>query len=65
MSHNAGEFWARRGFLKKAGTIRVIIGKPIDPAGKDARVLNDAARAAIEAGLARIASTAGRMKNRG
>ncbi|MGA2776045.1 MAG: lysophospholipid acyltransferase family protein [Steroidobacteraceae bacterium] len=56
MSHNAGEFWARRGFLKKAGTIRLIIGKPVSPEGKDARQLNDAARAAIEAGLARIAA---------
>ncbi len=56
ISHNAGAFWARRGFLKKAGTIRVVIGKPIDPHGKDARQLTDATRDAIEAGLARIAA---------
>ncbi len=54
ISHNAGAFWPRRGFLKKRGTIRVVIGAPIDPAGKDPRQLNDEVRRAIEAGLARI-----------
>jgi len=56
VSHNAGSFWGRRGFLKRPGTIHVVIGKPIDPAGKDPRVLNDEVRTAIEAGLARIAA---------
>ncbi len=56
LSHNAGKFWPRRGFLKKPGTIRVDIGKPIDPAGKNPRELNEEAREAIEAGLARIAA---------
>ena len=55
VAHNAGEFWPRRGFLKKAGTIQVVIGKPIDAAGKDPRVLNDEVRGAIEAGLAAMA----------
>jgi 1-acyl-sn-glycerol-3-phosphate acyltransferase len=54
VSHNAGSFWARRGFLKKPGTIQVVIGKPIDPKGLSARELTDATRDAIEAGLARI-----------
>jgi 1-acyl-sn-glycerol-3-phosphate acyltransferase len=57
LSHNAGLFWARRGFVKKPGTIRVIIGEPIESAGKNPRVLNEEVRQAIEAGLARIAST--------
>lgn len=56
LSHNAGLFWARRGFVKKPGTIRVIIGAPIESAGKDPRELNEEIRQAIEAGLARIAS---------
>ncbi len=55
ISHNAGAFWPRRGFLKKRGTIRLVIGAPIDPAGKEPRQLNDEVRRAIEAGLARIA----------
>ena len=54
LSHNAGTFWVRRGILKKAGTIRVVIGSPICAAGKNPRDLNDEVRSAIEAGLARI-----------
>jgi 1-acyl-sn-glycerol-3-phosphate acyltransferase len=54
LSHNASDFWVRRGIVKKAGTIRVVIGEPIESAGKDARELNDEVRRAIEAGLARI-----------
>ena len=56
LSHNAGTFWPRRGFLKKPGTIRVVIGEPIDPKGKNARQLNEEVKQAIEAGLARIAT---------
>ena len=33
VAHNAGYFWPRRGVLKRRGTIRVIIGPPIDPVG--------------------------------
>jgi 1-acyl-sn-glycerol-3-phosphate acyltransferase len=55
LSHNAADFWVRRGLLKKAGVIRVVIGEPIAPTGKDARELNDEVRRSIEAGLARIA----------
>ena len=57
LSHNAGAFWQRRGFVKKPGTIRVVIGEPIASSGKDPRQLNDEVKQAIEAGLARIAST--------
>jgi 1-acyl-sn-glycerol-3-phosphate acyltransferase len=55
LSHNAADFWVRRGLLKKAGVIRVVIGEPIAPTGKDARELNDEVRRSIETGLARIA----------
>jgi 1-acyl-sn-glycerol-3-phosphate acyltransferase len=55
LSHNAADFWVRRGLVKKAGTIRVIIGEPISAAGKHPRQLNDEVRLSIEAGLARIA----------
>lgn len=55
MAHDAGKFWPRRGFLKKPGTIRVIIGSPILTAGKKPRELNDEIRASIEAALNRIA----------
>ena len=34
IAHNAGEFWPRHSWTKWPGTIRVVIGKPIDPEGK-------------------------------
>ncbi len=36
VAHNAGSFWLRRGFLKRPGTIQVVIGPMIDPRGKKA-----------------------------
>jgi hypothetical protein len=41
--------------MKKAGTIRVIIGEAIASAGKNPRDLNDEVRRSIEAGVAQIA----------
>jgi 1-acyl-sn-glycerol-3-phosphate acyltransferase len=58
VSHNAGEFWPRRGILKKPGTIRVIIGEPIRAAGRDPPDLNAEIRQAIDGGLSRIAAAA-------
>jgi 1-acyl-sn-glycerol-3-phosphate acyltransferase len=55
LAHNAGIFWPRRGFVKRPGTIRVVIGEPIVSVGKDPRELNEDVRRSIEAGLARIA----------
>jgi 1-acyl-sn-glycerol-3-phosphate acyltransferase len=57
VSHNAGAYWPRRGFVKKPGMIRVIIGEPIESAGKKPRELNEEVKQSIEAGLARIASS--------
>lgn len=34
VAHNAGEYWPRHSWIKWPGTIKVVIGKPIDPAGK-------------------------------
>ena len=36
VAHNAGSFWLRRGFLKRSGTVRVVIGPAIDPRGQKA-----------------------------
>jgi 1-acyl-sn-glycerol-3-phosphate acyltransferase len=41
VAHNAGYFWPRRGLLKKRGTIRVVIGPPIEAAGRDVREVNE------------------------
>lgn len=54
VAHDAGYYWPRRGLLKKRGTITVVIGKPIDPAGRDPREVNEEAQAWIEATIARM-----------
>ena len=56
VAHNAGDFWPRRSWLKRPGTIRVVIGEPIDAAGREPREINADARAWIEATLERLAS---------
>jgi 1-acyl-sn-glycerol-3-phosphate acyltransferase len=54
VAHDAGRYWARRGLLKKRGTIRVIVGPAIDPAGRDARVINEEVKAWIDARVAEL-----------
>jgi 1-acyl-sn-glycerol-3-phosphate acyltransferase len=56
VAHDAGRFWPRRGIVKQAGTIRVVIGEPIASVGKNPRGLNDEVRHSIEAALAKIAA---------
>src|ERR1700730_12993755 len=63
VSHNAADFWVRRGIVKKAGTIRLIIGTPIYATGKNPRQLNDEVRQSIEAGLERIAQEAASQRS--
>ena len=48
VAHNAGFFWPRRGLLKKRGVIRVIIGPPVEAAGRDPREVNEEVQAWIE-----------------
>jgi 1-acyl-sn-glycerol-3-phosphate acyltransferase len=40
VAHNAGKFWPRRGWVKKKGVIQVVIGPPIESAGRDPREIN-------------------------
>jgi 1-acyl-sn-glycerol-3-phosphate acyltransferase len=49
VAHNAGYYWPRRGFLKRPGTIRVVIGTPIPAEGRDPRELNAEVQNWIEA----------------
>ena len=56
VAHNAGYFWPRRGLKKRRGLIRVIIGPPIDCAGRDPREINEEAQRWIEAQVARLAA---------
>lgn len=45
IAHNAGEFWPRHSWIKWPGTIRIVIGKPIDPEGKTAeQIVGEVAR---------------------
>ncbi|MBF0271444.1 MAG: 1-acyl-sn-glycerol-3-phosphate acyltransferase [Magnetococcales bacterium] len=57
VAHNAGSFWPRRSFLKKAGEIRVRIGTPIATAGlsrADRKALVARVEATIEAMTAEL-----------
>jgi 1-acyl-sn-glycerol-3-phosphate acyltransferase len=51
IAHNAGYFWPRRGWLKRRGTIRVVIGPPIETKGVEPRVVNERAQQWIEGTL--------------
>jgi 1-acyl-sn-glycerol-3-phosphate acyltransferase len=54
VAHDAGFYWARRGWLKKPGTIRVVIGAPIETQGRDPREINEEVRRFIESTLERL-----------
>ncbi|MEE8236734.1 MAG: lysophospholipid acyltransferase family protein [Gammaproteobacteria bacterium] len=52
VAHNAGEFWPRRGWLKRPGTIRLVIGAPIQTGGRDPRELTNEVQQWIESNVA-------------
>jgi 1-acyl-sn-glycerol-3-phosphate acyltransferase len=54
VAHNAGYFWPRRGWLKKPGTIRVVIGPPIETRGVEPRAINERAQQWVETTLAQL-----------
>jgi len=56
VAHNAGDFWPRRGLLKKPGLIRVRIGPPVEAAGREPRELNVAVQGWIESTMEEIRS---------
>jgi len=57
VAHNAGYFWPRRGLRKKPGTIRFVIGPPVDPTGREARDVNRALQDWVEGQVAESAGT--------
>jgi len=59
IAHNSGYLWRRRSLLKKAGTIYVVIGEPIDPKGRDPRQVNEQVQAWMEATIADITGRPG------
>jgi 1-acyl-sn-glycerol-3-phosphate acyltransferase len=52
VAHNAAEFWPRRGWLKRPGTVRFVIGKPIPTKDRQPRDINAEAQAWIESTIA-------------
>lgn len=54
VAHNAGDFWPRRGLRKRPGTVRFCVGPPVDPAGRDARQVNEEIQAWVEAKVAQL-----------
>jgi 1-acyl-sn-glycerol-3-phosphate acyltransferase len=55
VSHNAGHFWPRRGWLKRRGTIRLVIGPPIETKGAEPRAVNERVQRWIEDTLVDLA----------
>lgn len=53
IAHNAGHVWPRKGLIRR-GRVRVEFGAPIDTAGQTPEQVNDAAKAWIDATMARI-----------
>ena len=48
VAQNAGDFWPRRGWLKRPGLVRFVVGRPVDAAGRDPREINAEVQAWIE-----------------
>lgn len=48
IAHNAGEYWPRYAFRKRPGTIKVVIGPLIHPAGRDVLSVNNEVQGWIE-----------------
>lgn len=54
VAHNAGEFWPRRGFVKRPGRVVVSIGPAIDATGLSQEEINARAEAWIEGEMRRL-----------
>jgi 1-acyl-sn-glycerol-3-phosphate acyltransferase len=54
IAHNAGEFWGRYAFRKRAGCVKVVIGPLIATQGRDAISVNNEVEAWIEGQMRRI-----------
>jgi 1-acyl-sn-glycerol-3-phosphate acyltransferase len=52
--HNAGEFWPKQGFVKKPGTITLVIGEAFDPSQMKAADINARVEEWIESTYQRI-----------
>ncbi len=58
VAHDSGDFWPRNSFVKRPGTIRLVIGEPLDTTELSAAEINARVEAWIEATLARLRGSA-------
>ncbi len=56
VAHNAGLFWPRNSFIKRPGTIRLVVGPVIEPKGKTAADIKGQAEDWIERTMQRLSS---------
>ncbi len=59
VAHDAGDYWPRRGWLKKPGCVQFVVGKPIDPADREPREILLEVKNWIETTTAAIRHEAG------
>lgn len=56
VAHNAGEFWGRREFVKKPGTIQVVIGPVVKTRGRKAADINAEVESWMRSTMAEIST---------
>lgn len=56
VAHNAGDYWLRRGFTKRPGTVRFVIGPPIDASTQPPKETNLLVQGWIEGKMHEISS---------
>lgn len=54
VAHNAGRYWRKNSILKHPGVIRVVIGAPIQTAGRKPDAVNKEVEDWIEAEMLRL-----------
>ena len=59
IAHDSGYYWRRRGLLKRPGTIRVVIGPPLDPRGFEPREITERAKEWVDSTVAELARQQG------
>lgn len=59
VAHNAGDFWERREFAKRPGTVRFVIGPPISAQGRPPRETNEEVQGWIENKMREISTAYG------
>jgi 1-acyl-sn-glycerol-3-phosphate acyltransferase len=58
IAHNAGDYWPKRGLRKRPGTVRFVIGAPVDPSGREPRQVNEEIQRWVEGTVARLRAEA-------